>query len=512
MDYKSINPEIGDFEEFDKLLGLLHKDDIHTCVDFVINHTAKEHEWAKKALSGDATYMNYYLMHTTKETPDAYDVTVPEVFPGVAPGNFTYYDEIGRYVMTSFYEFQWDLNYKNPKVFEGIIDILLFLANKGVDMIRLDAIPFIWKKLGTTCRNLDEIHPILRMMHLIVDLVCPSVALLGEAIVEATEIVGYFGEEELECDVMYNAPPLMVNLWNSLATRDTRLMTEDTNRLKVLEGGAWINYVRCHDDIGWGGFNEAMTKNLGFDPYLHKQFLIDFYLGTYKDTFSVGGELYEYDEKTGDARNCGTMASLCGLEKGLAASDHYQIELAIKRIQLLNAVIMSSTGIPPLIYSGDEMAMLNNHDYKRDEKKAHDSRWLHRMKFDWQAYEDLDKKVDKETYIELSCKSQVYTGMKKLIATRKGLSILRSEIKQFAVPLDNKHVYCIYKIDKNDLFVGFFNFSEDRQIVKTSVLASHLGHSDMKDLLQGKRVNLDGESVLLGPYEYLWLVKDTVEK
>lgn len=135
------------------------------------------------------------------------------------------------------------------------------------------------------------------------------------------------------------------------------------------------------------------------------------------------------------------------------------------------------------------------------------------MKFDWQAYEDLDKKVDKETYIELSCKSQVYTGMKKLIATRKGLSILRSEIKQFAVPLDNKHVYCIYKIDKNDLFVGFFNFfSEDRQIVKTSVLASHLGHSDMKDLLQGKRVNLDGESVLLGPYEYLWLVKDTVEK
>ena len=490
MDYKSIDDRFGNFKTFEKVLKLLEKKGIHVAVDFVINHTAKEHEWARKALAGDQDYMNYYHMFEDNHIPNLYEETVPEVFPGVAPGNFTYYEAIDRYVMTSFYEFQWDLNYNNPKVFEAVVDILLYLANKGVDMIRLDAIPFIWKELGTTCRNLPKVHKILRMFHIITELTCPSVALLGEAIVAAEEIVGYYGREQMECDVMYNAP-MMVNLWNALATRDTRLLTIDSNRLQIPVEGAWINYIRCHDDIGWG-FNEEAIRSFGSDPFMHKQFLISFFLGSFEGSFSEG-ELYEFDPKTMDARNCGTLASLCGVEKALALSDQYQLELANKRIDLIFGYLMASTGIP-LIYSGDDIAMLNNHDYKKDPAKAHDSRWLHRAPFDWSILEDPTS----NGYV-------MNRRLKDLIKKRKEEQLLSVDVAMHSMDTGNHHVYAFNKSDGDHQLVGLFNFSEDRQFIDSWNIRPFLHTSNMKDLLTGKCVDFNREHIQLGPYEYVWL-------
>ncbi len=494
MAYKKVDTRFGDFKIFERLLTALHKEGMYGCVDFVVNHTAKEHEWAQKAMSGDEKFMDMYYMYEDDTFPKAYEKTMPEVFPKVAPGNFNYYEAINRYVMTSFYEFQWDLNYNNPLVFEKIVDILLYLANKGIDMIRMDAIPFIWKELGTTCRNLPEIHLFLEMFHIIVAYVAPSVVLLGEAIVEAEEIVGYYGKEVIECDVMYNAP-MMVNIWNGLATRDTTLLKVDMNKLQIPRSRAWINYARCHDDIGWG-FNEDAIRAMGLDPFDHKQFLINFYAGNFEGSFSRG-ELYEFDTKTMDARNCGTMASLCGLENALVRKDNYQKELALKRMHLINGLIMSMTGIP-LIYSGDELATLNNHDFKMDEKKSHDTRWLHRSKFDWSVVEHLDNH-------ELSS-TQVFNQLKRMIEVRKSNSIFDGDIRTYSLELNKKEVLGTMKRDEDGFLIGVYNFSEDRQFISVQALREASDSTVLKDLLQGKSIDLTKESLVLGPYEYLWLV------
>lgn len=493
MDYKKIDPRYGDFKIFEKLLNKLHDEGMYGCVDFVVNHTAKEHEWAQEALRGNLEFMDMYYMFEDDDIPSRYEQTMPEVFPNVSPGNFNYYEEINRYVMTSFYEFQWDLNYQNPLVFEKVVDILLYLANEGIDMIRLDAIPFMWKELGTECRNLPTIHTLLEMMHMIVEKVAPSVALLGEAIVEAEEIVGYYGKDKVECDVMYNAP-MMVNIWNSLATRDTTLLKVDMNRLEIPAHRAWINYARCHDDIGWG-FNENVIRAMGLDPLAHKQFLINFYLGHYEGSYSTG-ELYEFDPKTMDARNCGTMASLCGLEMAKANSDTYLEELALKRMHLVNGLIMATSGIP-LIYSGDEVAVLNNHGYKLDDKKIHDSRWLHRSVFDWSI-------IDKLTNMAHGS-SQVFNHLKEIIAIRKANEIFSSEVPTYSIELHTKEVLGTFKQDEKSCLICLYNFTEDRQFIPMQHLREAAKGVILKDLIQGKKIDSYKNELVLGPYEYLWL-------
>lgn len=493
-DYKKVDPRFGTTDEFVNLIALLKKHGIHTCIDFVVNHTAKEHEFAQKALKSDQTYMDMYLMYDTIEIPQKFDETVPEVFPKVAPGNFTYYPEIDRWVFTSFYEFQWDLNYSNPFVFEKIIDILLYLSNIGIDMIRLDAIPFMWKEIGTTCRNHPKIHLLLRMMHLIVAISCPSVALLGEAIVEPEEIVKYFGESKTECDLLYNATH-MVNIWNSLATRDTRLLQIDTQRLQPLSGGCWIDYARCHDDIGWG-FNEDAIQSMGFDPFLHKQFLIHFYKGEHPGSFSIG-DLYEFNEETMDARNCGTLASLVGLEKAIQDKDAYQHELAVKRILLIHSLLFASSALP-LIYSGDEIGSLNNYDYLRDANKAHDSRWLHRGKLSHEKA-SLRHTHGTDEYI-------IFNTFKQLIRLRKSNPIFTPTIQMINISSSSNSVYSFMKSEGSTQLVCLFNFSEDRQILSTHEFRCHGIHNIKEDLITGKKVNFDHMQFVLGPYEYMWLV------
>jgi Glycosidases len=421
---------------------------IRVCIDYVINHTADDHEWAIKAKLGNKNYQDYYFMYDDYTIPRQYEATMNQVFPKVAPGNFTYVKELDKWVMTTFYNYQWDLNYRNPKVLEEMISILLYYANLGIDMIRLDAIPYIWKTIGTSCRNLPEVHIILKIFRAILAQYSPSTVLLGESIVAPEIILTYFGSEtSLECDLLYNAS-YMVEIWNSLATRDARHISNMpyiNNNLPT----EWINYARCHDDIGWG-LDEDNLKRLGFDPFMHKQFLIDFYLGNFKDSFSVG-ELYEYDPVTKDARNCGTLASLAGLEKAVLEKDNYKLELAIKRINLINSLIILRKGIP-MIYSGDELGLLNNYEYKNNSAKRHDSRWIHRQNFDWAKLPNIEKC---ETYERI-----IFNNLKTLINVRKKINLDHNITHERAIQVDNKHILVIQQLSENeDNLLLIFNFS-----------------------------------------------------
>ena len=496
-DYRNIDPRLGSMEDFLKLVKELRKNNIKVCIDYVINHVAKEHVWAQEALKNDKLKQDYFIMFDTDEMPNRFNRTVPEVLPDKCPGNFTYYPEIKKYVFTSFSEFQWDLNFQNPYVFNGMTDNLLFLANLGINMIRLDAIPFMWKQVDTTCRNLDPIHDLLKMFNLIKEEVCPSLALLGEAIVEPQEIVKYFGNEtDPECEVMYNAN-LMVDIYNAFAARDVRLITIDANRFQTPHRGTWMNYVRCHDDIGWG-FNEQAIKSFGLDPYLHKQFLIKFYGNEYPGSFSKG-EMYQFNPLTHDARTNGTLASLLGLEKAIDTKQEYRRYESIRRINLAHAVILTYRGFP-LIYSGDEIASLNDQSYKLDPDKKLEGRWVHRPFFDW--------KRSKNKGILGTVEYDVYQNLKKLIEIRKKLPYLQGQANQYALDLNNQSVLGIIRQIKSQTFFALFNFSEQTQWVKTDHLRQLFNGTMAVDLIQGRRFNLNDETIELSPYEYIWCVKD----
>lgn len=490
-DYLNVKESLGDMKQLERVISLLKKRGIRTCIDFVLNHTAKEHEWAIKCKNGEEDFKDMYFMYDTDEIPNMYEKNLTQIFPQVAPGNFTYYNDINKYVMTRFYEFQWDLNYKNPQVFNKITEVLLTLANKGIDIFRLDAIPYMWKELGTLSMNLPQVHTLLKMMELIVEEVCPSVIFLGEAIVEPNEIVKYFGsKEERECHVMYNAS-MMVLLWNSLATRDVRLMEKSLSRdYGTPSDGVWINYARCHDDIGWG-FEDNIIRELGQDPFLHKRFMIDFMEGKFPESFSKG-ELYEFNPVTLDARNSGTMASMCGLERALNNKDAYQTELAIKRILLLNSIIISYTGIP-LLYSGDEIGALNYYDYKNNPEECGDSRWLHRGPMDWKKAENRKDKTTVEGII--------FNKIKEMIEIRKNNSEFSSLIHSQPVFTGNKGVFAFHKEDK---MLVLANFTEHEQRIDANSVNWFGLPNVTEDMIQGKKVKLEG-TIVLGPYEYLWL-------
>jgi len=491
--YREIDPKIGNMDDFQKVIDSFHKSGIRVCIDFVMNHTAKEHEWAQKAIQGIKPYDEFYLMYDSDEIPKAYEQTVPQVFPKVAPGNFTYYEAYNKWVFTSFYEFQWDLNYANPLVFNAMAENMLYFTNAGIDLIRLDAIPFIWKELGTNCRNLPNVHKLLRMLQIILKMIAPSSAILGEAIVEPHEIVKYFGQDDkIECNLLYNAS-YMVDIWNAIATRDGRCLSHSINRY-IPKETCWINYARCHDDIGWG-IDDNIIRGVGFDPYNHKQFLINFYNGTIQDSFARG-QLYEFNPEDMDARNSGTLASLAGLEKAVYEKDDYQKELSIKRIKLIHAIVLLSRGVP-MIYSGDEVGSLNDYSYEHNNDKAHDSRWLHRGLFDWETETPMD-----------SIRNKVYEDTKQLIKIRKQFSIFDGKINQTNMQLFNKHVFGFIRRSEDSEskpVIALFNFSEHEQLVGTYDIKQNQIDGIKTDLLQGRTINLAEETILLGPLECLVL-------
>ena len=375
-DFRNVKPELGTMKDLELLAGECHKRNISVCLDFVMNHTSEEHEWARRAKEGDTEYQKRYYFYENYDVPSEFEKTVPEVFPTTAPGNFTWLPDLQKFVMTTFYPYQWDLNYWNPVVFNEMMINALNLINKGVDIIRIDAVPYIWKQPGTNCRNLPQVHSIVRMLR---EIVCPGVLLLGEVVMAPDKVVPYFGTiEKPECHMLYNVTT-MATTWNTVATRDTRLLRmqmDIVNRLP--KEYIFLNYLRCHDDIGWG-LDYLWLMQFGIGEVSHKKYLNDFLTGQYLNSFARG-ELYNSDPQSGDARLCGTTASLCGIEKAVYERNEDALERAIRLDLMLHAYMLAQSGIP-MIYSGDEIGQENDYSYHENPGKRDDSRYLHRGKF-----------------------------------------------------------------------------------------------------------------------------------
>jgi len=454
-DYRKVQEQLGTMGDLEKLAEECHKKGISICLDYVMNHTSEDHEWAKRARAGEKEYQDRYFFFDDFTIPSEYEKTVPEVFPTTAPGNFTFLEDIQKYVMTSFYPYQWDLNYGNPVVFNEMVYNMLFLANRGIDIIRIDAVPYIWKELGTSCRNLPQVHSLVRMMRIITEAVCPSVIFLGEVVMEPKELAPYFGtSEKPECHLLYNATT-MCTLWNTIATRDVRLLRYQTDKVCALpKNYGFVNYIRCHDDIGWG-LDYNFLRGMGSEERPHKEFLNDYFLGKYDFSLSQG-ELYNFDPVTGDGRFCGTTASMCGIEKALNEDDDKMLEKAIDQDLMLHAFLMFQSGIP-VIYSGDEIAALNDWSYHDNPLKCEDSRYIHRGKLNW---DDVGKRADLA-----SVQSRIYNGLLDLENIRAKDEIFNADVNVYTIETHNNSVLGMIRIAENKRVVALFNFSDAPQTV-----------------------------------------------
>jgi amylosucrase len=354
--YRDVHPVLGTMAELRELATGLRANGISLVVDFIFNHTSNEHAWARAAAAGDPEFEGYYWIFPDRRMPDAYERTTREIFPDDHPGSFVPLPD-GRWIWSTFHRFQWDLNYSNPAVFRAMAGEMLFLANQGIDFLRMDAVAFIWKKLGTTCESLPQAHTLIRAFNAICRLAVPSLLFKSEAIVHPDEVVSYISPGE--CQISYN-PLLMALSWEALATRDVRLLDQALSRRQSIdERCAWVNYVRSHDDIGWT-FADEDAAELGIIGFDHRRFLNDFYVNRFPGSFARGVP-FQDNPRTGDCRISGTTASLAGVE----ANDPGGVE----RVLLLYAIALSAGGIP-LIYLGDEVGQLNDYSYLDDPSTA----------------------------------------------------------------------------------------------------------------------------------------------
>lgn len=487
-DFRKVQEKLGTMEDLEHLTAACHKKGINVCMDFVMNHTSEDHEWAKRARAGEGEYMSRYFFFDNPAIPEQYEKTVPQVFPTTAPGNFMWLDDIKHYVMTTFYPYQWDLNYKNPRVFNEMMYNFLYLTNKGIDIIRIDAVPYIWKELNTQCRNLPQVHTIVRMMRMIGEIVCPSVLLLGEVVMEPEKVVPYFGTvEKPECHMLYNVTT-MATTWHTVATRDVRLLKKQLDIVNSLpKDYVFLNYLRCHDDIGWGLDYDTLHME-GFEQRAHKQYLNDYFQGFAGESNSRG-ELYNVDPVTGDARFCGTTASMCGIEKAGFEQDDAAMERAIGFDVMLHAYMFMQSGIP-VLYSGDEIGQVNDYTYKDDPNKAADSRYIHRGAMNW----TLAKNISDPDTVE----GKLFAQLGRLIQIRKQEKAFVSNADTWTIETGDTSVLCIGRYFDGDKIIGLFNFSEYDKTVRLTQT-----DEEYAELISGRQMRLQEISIPAYGFYYL---------
>lgn len=485
-DFRKVDPKLGTMKDLSALAKECHKRGISLCLDFVMNHTSEDHEWAVKAKKGDPEYQSRYFFYDDWTIPNEFEKTVPEVFPTTAPGNFTWNEEAQKVVMTTFYPYQWDLNYANPTVFNDMTANMLYLCNNGVDIVRLDATPYIWKELGTNCRNLPQVHTLVRLMHMAADIVCPGTLLLGEVVMEPSKVVPYFGTlEKPECQLLYNVTT-MASTWHTVAAHSTKLLKHQLDTVFALpKEYTFLNYLRCHDDIGWGLDYDFLEID-GLTQIPHKKYLNDYLTGKWPGS-DARGELYNDDPRLGDARLCGTTASLVGIEAAVYEKDDVKLQAAIDKDVMLHAFLFTQSGIP-VLYAGDEIGQLNDYTYHDDPLKREDSRYLHRGDFQWDLAEMRNDPKTRQ--------GKLFHQLKKLIAIRKAEPVFDGGADTWLVETGNDRVLGIGRFNDGDKLIGLFNFSEGEETVYLNEEETYT------DLLTNKTCSL--KEVSLKPGGFLW--------
>ena len=520
-DYRTVRPDLGSMEDLEHLAGELRAEGISLVVDLVLNHVAAEHEWAARARAGEQRYRDYFLIFPDRTEPDEYEKTLPEIFPDFAPGNFTWNDEINGWVWTTFNSFQWDLNWRNPRIMEEFVSISFNLADKGVEVLRLDAIAFTIKRKGTDCQGQPEVHAITEVLRAITRIATPAVDLKAEAIVAPTELLQYLGQGRYTgkvSDLAYHNS-LMVQVWSMLAARNVALAAHALDALPVEPSTAtWITYIRCHDDIGWAiGDDDAAA--VGLNGYWHRVFLADWYRGAYPMS-DARGLVFQYNPVTNDRRIAGTAASLIGIEAAAEAVEGIDestpawreeelrtwLEERFNALRLANAVIYGWGGVP-VIWSGDELGQFNDPNWDTEPGHETDSRWAGRPALDESRVEN---RHDRSTV-----EGRIFSDLAHLGRVRASLPQLSADVRTVVAPVDDEGVLVTYRDHPRGSFVGVYNVTPDWRSVPARRLAEYgvLGAVDaLTGTVPSDSTTLEGAGdgqVPVPPYAAWWLVRPT---
>jgi len=495
--YRKVDKRFGTIADLKKLQKTLLEKDMYLMIDIVLNHTSDQHEWAQKAKQGDPYYQDFYYLYNDRTIPDKMERHLPEVFPESSPGSFIYNKDMDKWVMSVFHNYQWDLNFRNPEVLKTMLSTIFFYSNLGVDVLRIDAPAFIWKQMGTSCQNLPEAHMILQLIKVALQIATPGMAILGEAIVAPREIMAYFGNgymKNKECDLAYNASQMALQ-WDALATTDTRnmLCNQDIILQKPL-GASWINYSRCHDDIGLT-FEDRCIENVGFNPGKHRGFLKNYYSGKLDFSPSVG-ELFAVNPVNNDARISGSLASLCGLEKAIQDKDKKAIQTSLDKIILMQANSILLGGIPMLFY-GDEVGYTNDYSYLKDPDKSYDNRWMHRPVIDWKKNAKALRKGTLE--------NTIFFGIKKLLNIRKEHDLFTDTNNVVWLDSFNRSIVGFIRSEEGKQIFCLFNYSPEPQNLTYYVFDSVRGiTNELHDLWSETNIKIgkDHEHLFFRPYQF----------
>ena len=486
-DYSTVRPDLGTTADLRALTRELRGRGISLCLDLVLNHVAREHAWARAARSGDADKRAFFHVFPDRTQPDAYEATLPEVFPDLAPGSFTWDDDLAGWVWTTFNDYQWDVDWSNPDVFCAYADVVLDLANHGVEVLRLDAIAFTWKRLGTNCQNQPEVHALTRALRAVARIACPATVFLAEAIVGPRDLVGYLGRGEhwgRVSDLAYHNG-LMVQVWSMLAARDAVLASRALQQLPVPPSTtAWITYVRCHDDIGWA-VDDGDAAAVGLSGSAHRRFLSDWYSGAFPGSWARG-LVFGENEETGDRRISGTAASLAGL----GAWDPN----AVARVLLAHAVVLGFGGLP-VLWSGDELGMLNDPHWAEEPGHAEDNRWAHRPRLTWPA-EGPPAPVS----------PAIAAGIRAMAAARATLPQLHASVAAQVLDPRDPAVLLVARRHPLGTVLGVYNVAPEPRHVPLDVLRElGLDPARVVDHLTGEAPVISDGAVQLRPYEAHWI-------
>ena len=500
--FRKVDARLGTNEHLKSIITQLHESDALIALDIVVNHSSDEHEWAQRAKNGEEKYQEYFYTFKNRDIPDMFEHAMPDVFPETDPGNFTWSEEMQKWVMTVFNHYQWDLNYSNPNVFLEMLDIILYWANEGVDILRLDAVAFLWKRIGTTCQNEHEAHLLLQLFKDCCQVVAPGLLFIAEAIVAPSEIVKYFGEDAVvakECEIAYNAT-YMALLWETVATKNSKLLYKGLENLPAkLERATWLNYLRCHDDIGFGFTDEDIIAS-GYDPARHRHFLVSYFTGDFENSVARGLP-FAQNAKTGDARVSGSLASLVGLETALKQNDEGLINVTCNHILMLHSLIMSFGGIP-LLYYGDEIGTLNTYDFKKDPQKKNDTRWLHRPAIDWKK----SKRRNQSGTVEY----RIFNGLKKIIAIRGNTDAFADYNNRELIKLSNPALFAFVRynhVNPTDKVLVIANLSGQPQHLPLHELTdgAFFNPAALHDLWTDDKPDILLQDMVFSAFQFYWL-------
>jgi amylosucrase len=497
MDYRAVRDDLGTMDDLRDLASALRRRGISLTLDLVLNHVAYEHRWAELARDGDDYYRGFFHLYPDREVPDAYERSLPEVFPDFAPGNFSYDNDARAWVWTTFNSWQWDLNWHNPEVFYEFADLICWLANIGVECLRLDAIAFIFKRMGTSCQNQPEVHAITQALRAVARIAAPALIFKAEAIVGPTDLVPYLGvgrHTGKVSDLAYQNS-LMVQIWSALAAKDTRLFCSAMNRFPAKPStAAWGTYLRCHDDIGWA-IDDGDAATVGLNGFEHRRFLSEYYAGLYPMS-DARGVVFQENLATGDRRISGTSASLAGIEAALAGDDPAHVDLAVQRLLLAYRIVLGFGGLP-LIWMGDELAVRNDYDFVDDPEHADDNRWIHRPAMPWSTAE--------LRHVEGTLEHQVWHALRHSIAVRASLPSLDASVETEIVDPVNPAVLVFIRRHPVQTMVGVYNMTADPQELARWVLP--VGNWAWDALTEDTPLS-DGPLWLEG-YQTRWFVQPT---